>query len=209
VSPLAAEGDVVHHAHYDLDMAGRPLGEERLAVAVEGGKRVIAAQMVAEMPGRVEASYKIGPDTTTLDVKSSSGALALSGKLARGKLVVTGTDGKGQPVALTEQLPTGAFLSAPGIGGSIVLASKLTGMKVGARRKLASLEISFFPEPAIAAASYDVERKPDADGHRVFAVTTRMGKDTATGDLVVDDQGFVVAQQLGPPMNLTFTRRPQ
>jgi hypothetical protein len=90
-----------------------------------------------------------------------------------------------------------------------MLAGKLTGMKVGARRKLSSLEISYFPATAIAVASYDVERKPDAGGHRVYAVTTRLGNDTATGDLVVDDQGFVVAQQLGPPMNLTFTRRPQ
>ena len=50
------------------------------------------------------------------------------------------------------------------------------------------------------------------NGDRHWAAFTQVGdvgKDTATGDLVVDDQGFVVAQQLGPPMNLTFTRRPQ
>jgi hypothetical protein len=209
VAPLASEGVVVHEAHYDMDMAGRSFGEERLAVALEGGKRVIAAQVVAEMPGRIETSYKIGADTTTLDVKSPFGTLALSGKVAAGKLVVTGTDGKGQPVSLAQRLPAGAFLSGPGIGGSIILAGKLTGMKVGGKRKLASLEISYFPATAIAMASYEVERKPDAGGHRVFAVTTRVGSDTATGDLVVDDQGFVVAQQLGPPMNLTVTRRPQ
>jgi imidazolonepropionase-like amidohydrolase len=209
VSPLAAEGVVVHQAHYDLDMAGRPFGEERLAVALEGGKRVVAAQMVAELPGRVETAYRIGPDTTTLDVKSPFGTLALSGKVDGGKLVVTGTDGKGQPVSLSQQLPAGGFLSGPGIGGSIMLAGKLAGMKVGSKRKLASLEISYFPATAIAAASYEVERKPDAGGHRVFAVTTTVGSDTATGDLVVDGKGFVVAQQLGPPMNLTVTRRPQ
>jgi hypothetical protein len=209
VSPLAAQGVVVHQAHYDLDMAGRPFGEERLAVALEGGRRVIAAQMVAELPGRAETTYRIGPDTTTLDVKSPLGTLALSGRVAGGKLVVTGTDGKGQPVALSQRLPAGAFLSGPGIGGSIMLAGKLAGMKVGGKRKLASLEISYFPATAIATASYQVERKSDAGGHRVFAVTTTVGHDTATGDLVVDDQGFVVAQQLGPPMNMTFTRRPQ
>jgi imidazolonepropionase-like amidohydrolase len=209
VAPLAADGVVVHEAHYDMDMAGRPFGEERLAVALEGGKRVVAAQMVAELPGRVETSYRIGPDTAMLDVKSPAGTLALSGKVAGGKLLVTGTDGKGQPVSLTQRLPAGAFLSGPGIGGSIMLAGKLTGMKVGGKRKLASLEIMYFPATAIATAKYEVERKPDADGHRVYAVTTRVGKDAATGDLVVDDQGFVVAQQLGPPMNLSFTRRPQ
>ena len=48
----------------------------------------------------------------------------------------------------------------------------------------------------------------DASGHRVFAVTTTIGTNVVPGELVVDADGFVVAQTIGPPLNLTFTRRP-
>jgi hypothetical protein len=64
-----------------------------------------------------------------------------------------------------------------------------------------------FPAAAIATIRYDVERKPDAGGQRVFAVTTIQGGTAIRGDIVLDTAGFVVSQQLGPPLNTTFTRR--
>ena len=188
---------------------GKSLGEERLAVGLVGGKRVIVAQVVAEFAGRIETSYKIGPDTTTVAVKLPFGLLQLSGTLVGGKLSVMGTDGKGKPVALSAPLPAGAFLAGPGIGGSIMLAEKLAGMKVGDKRVLASLEIRYFPATEVVAASYDVERKPDVNGHQVFAVTTKLGRDVTTGELVLDGDGFVVAQKLNAPFELQLTRRPQ
>jgi len=208
VPPLAAEGKLVHQAHYDLAIAGKPVGEERLAVGIVGGKRVIVAQEVAELAGRIVMSYKIGPDTTTLAMTSPFGSLQLAGQVTGGKLVVTGTDRSGKLLSLSEPVPAGAFLSGPGIGGSIMLADKLAGMKVGDKRQLVSLELAYFPATAIASVSYDIERKPDANGHRVFAVTTTASKDVVSGELVVDDGGFVVAQTFGPPLNLVFTRRP-
>jgi hypothetical protein len=45
----------------------------------------------------------------------------LAGKVIAGKLVVTGVDLTGQAVSLSQPVPAGAFLSAPGIGGSIRL----------------------------------------------------------------------------------------
>jgi imidazolonepropionase-like amidohydrolase len=208
VPPLPAEGKIVHQAHYDMTAAGKPIGEERLAVGVVGGKRVIVAQEVAEFAGRIVTSYKIGPDTTTLAMTSPFGSLQLAGQVTGGKLVATGTDRSGKPLSLSEPVPAGAFLSGAGIGSAIVLAEKLAGMKVGDKRQLASLELAYFPVASIAQVRYDVERKPDANGHRVFAIATTMGRNVASGELVVDDGGFVVSQTFGPPLNLTFTRRP-
>jgi len=208
VAPLAAEGKVVHQAHYDMGAGGRPIGEERLAVGLTGGKRVIVAQVVAEFAGRIETTYKIGPDTATMAVKSPFGSIQLSGTVAGGNLVATGTDRTGKQLSLSEPMPAGGFLSGPGMGGSIMLAEKLAGMKVGDKRQLVSLELAYFPATTIAKVSYDVERKPDANGHRVFAVASKQGMGVVTGELVVDQAGFVVSQTLGPPLDLTFTRRP-
>jgi amidohydrolase family protein len=207
VAPLAAGGKVVHEAHYDLAIGGHAIGEERLAVTLDRGKRTVTAQLVMEIPGRIETSYTIGPDTATLAVKASFGALQLAGKVSDGTLVVTGTDFKAQPVSLRAPLPRDAFLSGPGIGGSLLLAERLAGMKVGARRTLISLDLNYYPSLAISSTSYAVERKPDAGGHRVFAIATTINNNTTAGELVLDDQGFVIAQTAGAPMNLAITRR--
>jgi imidazolonepropionase-like amidohydrolase len=209
VPALVPVGTNVHQARYDMAVGGKPVGQERLAVGeLAPGKRAVVAQSVANYGTRIETSYSIGPDATTVSVKSSFGAFTLSGKLTAGKLVVTGSDATGKPVSLSAPLPAGGFLSGPGLGGSVLLGDKLAGVKVGGKRTVASLEISYYPATTIVSASYAVERKPDANGHRVFSVTTTAGKDVATGDLELDAAGLVVAQTLGPPLNQVFSRLP-
>jgi len=208
VPPLAGEGKVIHQAHYDMTLGGVPVGEERLAVGVVGGKRVVVAQSVADFGGRVQVSYRLAPDSTALAVKSPAGALQLSGKVTGGKLAVTGTDAAGKPLSFSAALPAGGFLSGPGVGGTIALADKLTGMKVGDHRALASLELTYFPTTGIATSTLDLERKPDADGQRVFALTGKVNGNPETAEIVIDRDGFVVKHAVGPPMNLTFSRRP-
>jgi hypothetical protein len=209
VAPLATSGKLVHRAHYDMASAGTSIGEERIAVSLVGGKRVIVGQEVAEFAGRFETSYKIAPDAATLALTSPFANLQLDGKVTAGKLVATGTGPGGKPLSLSEPVPAGAFLSGPGIGGPIALAEKLTGMKPGDKRQFTALNLTSYPNPAIAALRYDVERKPDTGGNRVFAVTTSQGPISFSGDLVVDSAGFVVSQTIGPPLNVTYTRRPQ
>jgi imidazolonepropionase-like amidohydrolase len=206
--PLVGEGKIVHQAHYDMSIAGEEIGEERFAVGMVGKDRLIVGQQVAEFGGPVETSYRIGPDLVTLAVKSPFGALQVTGKVTAGTLVVTGTDRTGKPVSLHTTMPADAFLSGPGIGGTQVLAAKVAGMKVGDKRALRAVDLSYFPEIVINSASYDVERKPDANGHHVFAVATRLGGNAASGEMVLDDGGFVVGQTIGPPVNLKFERRP-
>jgi hypothetical protein len=211
MAPLAVQGKDVRRAHYDMVVRGQPIGEERVAVGVIGpGQRVLAGQIVAELGGRIETSYTVVPDGATVAVKSPFGALQLSGKVTSGALVVTGTDATGKPVSLSAPVPAGAFLAAPGIGGPILMADKLAGMKVGDRRALASLEISSYPKVAIGAAGYDVERKPDADGHRVFAVTATIDKTVSNSELVLDADGSVVRLRSSSPMfEIVYTRTPQ
>jgi hypothetical protein len=205
--PLVGEGKTVHQAHYDMSLGGNEIGEERLAIGMVGKDRVIVGQQVAEFGGPVETSYKIGPDLVTLAVRSPFGSLQVQGKVTAGKLEVTGTDRAGKPLSLHTTMPADAFLSGPSMGGTQVLAAKVTGMKVGDKRTLRSVDISYFPEIAINSSSYDVERKPDASGHRVFAVATKLGGNAATGEMILDEGGFVVTQTIGPPINLTFVRR--
>lgn len=207
VAPLAVEGKPVHQAHYDMLSAGKPIGEERLAVSLAGGKRVIVGQEVAEFAGRFETFYRIAPDGVTLGLSSPFLQLQLTGKVTGGKLVATGTGQGGKPLSLSEPLPAGAFLSGPGVGGSIALAEHLGGLATGRKATFVALNLTSFPSPAIAAITYDVERKPDASGHRVFAVTTTQGGTSFSGELVLDAAGFVISQRFGPPINLTFARR--
>ncbi|HEU4729589.1 MAG TPA: amidohydrolase family protein, partial [Kofleriaceae bacterium] len=204
--PLAAEGKPVHQAHYDIAVAGTPVGQERITVGVVGARRVVVGQS-ADFDSQAEASYKLGPDTVSVASTYHTMTLALAGKIAAGKLVVTGNDLSGKPVSLSAPVPAGAFLSIPGIGGAIQLAQKLAGMKPGAHRTLTSLEIGY-PAIAIVTTRHEVERKPDAGGHRVFAVKATRGGASLTGELVVDDAGFVVAQTLGAPDHTSSVRRP-
>jgi hypothetical protein len=205
---LAAPGKRVHRAHYDMAIAGTAVGQERLVVGVVGSARAIDGQ-IADFSERVETSYRAGPDTATIAATYHAQTLALAGKITAGTLVVTGTDLSGRPISLRQPVPAGAFLSAPGIGGAIQLVERLAGMKPGGKRTLASLELGYFPAIAIVSTRYEVERKPDAGGHRVFAVRATQGGTTTAGELVVDDGGFVVAQTLGPPAATSVTRRPE
>jgi hypothetical protein len=190
-----------------MSLGGNEIGEERLAIGMVGKDRVIVGQQVAEFGGPVETTYKIGPDLVTLAVKSPFGALQVQGKVTAGKLEVTGTDRAGKPVSLHTTMPADAFLAGPGIGGTQALAAKVAGMKVGDKRTLRPVDISYYPDIVINSSSYDVERKPDASGHHVFAVATKLGGNTATGEMVLDDGGFIISQTVGPPVNLSFMRR--
>jgi imidazolonepropionase-like amidohydrolase len=186
-------------AHYDIAIDGTTVGEERLAI----DKRTIVGQ-IADLSEHIDTSYKVGPDSATIAATYHGTTLALAGTVAGGTLVVTGTDLTGKSLSINKPVPAGGFLSAPGIAGSIQLVEKLAGMKPGTKRTLMSLELGYFPAIEIISARYEVERKPDAAGHRVFAVTVTRSGTTVTGEIVVDDGGLVVTETLG---TTTFTRR--
>ena len=207
VAPLAVEGKPLHQAHYDLISAEKTVGEERVAIGTVGGKRVIVGQEVADFGGRLEIHYRIAADGLSLTQRSPFGQLELTGKVTGRKLVATGTGTGGKPLSLSASIPPSAFLSATGIGGALALAEHLVGLAPGAKRHLLAIELTAFPAPAVAPLHYDVERKPDAGGHRVYAVTATEGGLSVTGELVLDTSGFVLSQTLGSPLNLTLRRR--
>ncbi len=206
--PLAVEGKPVEQARYDAAIAGTTVGQERLVVGAAGGKRMIVGQIV-DFSNLNETSYMIGTDTAAVAASHHTMKLELAGKIAAGALVVTGTDLGGKSVSLRAPVPAGAFLSGPGIGGSLRLVEQLAGMKRGSKRTLTSLELGYFPAVSILSTRYDVARKPDTGGRRVFAVTVTQSGASFTEELVVDNGGFVVAQTLGAPINTSVTRRPQ
>src|SRR5678815_5698066 len=101
VAPLAVEGKPVHQAHYDMQSADKPIGEERIAVSLAGVKRVIVSQEVAEFGGRFETTYRIAPDGVTLELRLPFSQLQLTGKVTGGKLVATGIGQAGKPLSLS------------------------------------------------------------------------------------------------------------
>jgi imidazolonepropionase-like amidohydrolase len=205
---LAADGEPVHQAQYDIAIAGTPVGAERLAMGRAGGKRTIAGQIFD--PGTwVETTYRLGPDRATVTGVYHTMTVDLAGTLTAGELVVTGTDLTGAPVSLRAPAPAGTFLLGPGIGGALPLIDRLAGMKPGTRRTLTSLELGYYPTIAIISARHEIERRPDAGDHRVFVVTTTRGGTTVTSELVIDRDGFIVARTDGAPVDTTITRRPR
>jgi len=206
--PLAAQGKRRYQARYDTAIAGTMVAQERLAVDVVGGERRIVGD-VADFGSRTETSYEVGRATATVRSSYHTMTVALAGNITAGKLVVTGTDLTGKSVSRSEPVPAGAFLSAPGIGGALQLAEQLAGWKPGTKRTLTSLEIGYFPAVGIVSTRYQVERRPDGHGHRVFTVSATQSGTTVTGQIEIDDAGFLVAQALGPPFNTSVTRRPQ
>jgi hypothetical protein len=205
---LPTVGKVVYQARYDLQVAGKQVGQERVAVAEVGGKRTIVAQIAAEFAGRVDISYSLGAEAATVNLTSGFGALTMTGKVANGRLVVSGSDTRGKPIALDQPVPPGGFLSMTGAGGAIRLAERLAGMKVGDKRTGASIEVAYFPAPGTLTTTFEAERKPDAGGDQVFTVAVTAGKRRMTSELVVDPHGQVVRQKLGPPLGLELVRRP-
>lgn len=206
--PLAVEGKPVQHAQYDIAIAGKQVGAERLVVAVVGGKRAIVGQIFD--PGTwVETTYRVAPDTSTVTGVYHTMTVDLAAKLTAGTLVVTGMDLTGKPVSLHASVPAGAFLSGSGIGGMLPLVDRLAGMAPGTRRTLTSLELGYFPAIAIVTARHEVERRPDIGDHRVFRVATTRGTATLTSELVVDGNGLVVEWTDGPPVDTRLTLRPR
>jgi len=207
--PLAVEGQVNHRAHYDITRAGHAIGEERLAVSVVDGVRVVAAQSVSDFGGHFESSYTISPTTLTMTEKGPKGLRQITGKLVDGKLIVSGAGAAGEAITLSAGMPEGGFLSGPEVGGTLVLADKLGTMKVGENREFVELHVALSRAAKFVLAFHQVERKDDVDGQRVFSVATKTGRFAQTAELIVDGDGFVVKQAITPPLDLTFTRRPQ
>jgi hypothetical protein len=129
------------------------------------------------------------------------------GNVVGGLLTVTGKDVAGQPLTLTARLPDNGFLSALGLGKTIALTAKLSDMKVGDRRELTGLVISPGKDTTIRSALYIAERKPDIDGHQVFAVSTEAGRFRITSEILVDAAGIIVKESTRGSANATYTRR--
>ncbi len=208
VPALAPEGQVTYRAHHDIARNDATLGEERLAVGTTGAERVVVAQIVAELVGRVTISYTVGPRAVAIRMASPFGSVVVSARRTADDLHVTTTAGARAPVVQIARIPAGGFITVPGAGGLEVLATRLGGMKIGERRRLSALEINYVPTTALVTLDYDVERKPDAGGHRVFALGRSQGKRRSSGEIVVDAAGHIVAATPGWPPGLRFVRRP-
>jgi imidazolonepropionase-like amidohydrolase len=207
VAPLAPEGSSVRQLRYELRAGDQSIGEDRVAIGMASGKRIIVGQEVAEFGGgKFVTSYRIAPGELSVGMVGPSQQVQLTGKVAGGKLVATGTGAGGKPLALSEPVPAGALLSGPGIGGLVALAAQLGPLAPGARRSFVALTFNVFPSAGIGTEHYDVERKPDAGGHRVYAITAATGGIKTSGDLEVDGDGMIVSQHLGPPLNVAFSR---
>jgi imidazolonepropionase-like amidohydrolase len=205
---LAPEGTDAKQAHYDLrsKQGDKIIGEERLAVGLVDGKRVVVAQAVTDQPGHIETTYRIAGLTAKVDQKTAFGSISLEAKPDGKKLVVTGK-AAGKDVTLDKELPKDAFMGAPGIGGTIELAAKLKTMKVGDKRTAVSVEISTFPRASIEEATYELARLPDEGGNRKFSITLAFGAMKIESELVIDANDIPVTQSFRQPLDVIYVRR--
>jgi len=201
---LTPEGTDVKQAHYEIQTADGIVGEERVAVGMVDGKRVIVAQMVNDQPGHIESTYRIAGLTTKVEQKSAFGSIVIEAKPDGKKLVAAGTVA-GTKIDLSADIPAGAFLSGPGIGGVIELVATLA-MKPGDKRKTTSLEIATFPSTSLQKGDYDVERKPDVDGKQKYVGTVAFGNMSASLDLLVEN-GIPVEATFGQPFGIKYVRK--
>ena len=205
--PLAAE-EPAQRAQYDIAIEGTAVGAERVAVGA-GATRTISGEIFDPGSSVETTTYRIGGDRAAVTGVYHTMKVDLAGVLSGGQLVVTGTDLTGKPVSLRAPAPAGAFLSGPGIGGTVALVDRLTGMRPRSRRRLTSLELGYFPAIEVVTARHRVERRPDRDGHRVFDVTTTRGADKLRSQIEVDAGGMVVTRTDSAPVDTVITRRPQ
>ncbi|HEY1548289.1 MAG TPA: amidohydrolase family protein [Kofleriaceae bacterium] len=133
-------------------------------------------------------SYELGSATATLGWTHHTMTLALHAAIAGGELVVTGHDLTGKAVALRAPIPAGAFLSSPGIAGTMQLAARVADLAPGGKRTLTSIELVADPV-AIVTTRYVVERTTDRE--RIYNVAATRHHATTTSRLVVDPAGIV------------------
>ena len=183
--PLAADGKELLRARYDTTLAGTSVAQERLVVSAARGQRTVTGQL-ADLDSGDRTSYRFGPDTADISSTHHTIPLALAARRTAGKLVVTGTDLSGRTVSLSAPMPAGAFLGAPAMGGALQLADRLADLKPGGKRDLAALEIDYSSSVSIVPTRYQVERRPDAGGQRVFAVTATRRNARLASELAVD-----------------------
>jgi hypothetical protein len=206
VPPLAPLGQVIHQASYDIAKDGSSIGEERLAVGIVDGAPVIVGQSVTDWGGHFVISYMVGPAASTVTVNGPKGQQQLSGKVSDGILQVTGNAASGEAVTISTRLPMNGFLSAPGIGSTLLLVHRLGDMKVGETRHLDSLLIGATTTARVTSARHNVERKADHEGQRVFSVRTESGRYKQVAEVIVDRDGLLVKETVRGPANLTHTR---
>ncbi|HEY0987025.1 MAG TPA: amidohydrolase family protein [Kofleriaceae bacterium] len=183
--PLATDGKELLRARYDTTLAGTSVAQERLVVSVVRGQRTVTGQL-ADLDSGDRTSYRFGPDAADISSTHHTIPLALAARRTAGKLVVTGTDLSGRPVSLSAPMPAGASLWAPAMGGALQLADRLADLKPGETRDVAALEIDYASSISIVPTRYHVERRPDAGGQRVFAVTATRRNARVTSELAVD-----------------------
>ena len=174
-----------------------------------GAARTISGEIFDPGSSVETTTYRIGSDRAAVTGVYHTMKVNLTGTVTGGQLVVTGTDLTGKPVSLRAPAAAGAVLSGPGIGGTVALVDRLTGMKPRSRRTLTSVELGYFPAIELVTARHQVERRPDRGGRRVFAVTTTRGADKLTTRIEVDAGGMVVTRTDGAPVDTAITRRPQ
>jgi imidazolonepropionase-like amidohydrolase len=201
---LTPEGKDVKQAHYEIQTADGVAGEERVAVGVVDGKRVIVSQMVNDMPGHIETTYRIAGLTTKVEQKTAFGSTAIEAKANGKKLVGTGT-ASGQKVDLSADIPTGAFISGPGIGAVIELLATIT-LKPKEKGKAFSLVISTFPRATLEKADYEIERADDVDGKQKYVVMVTFGNMHISLDLLVDN-GIPIEATFGQPLGFKYVRK--
>lgn len=194
-------------AHYEIEESGTVSGEERIVAGRVGGQLVIAANQYLDEPVATRHSYRIDATSSTMNVERSYGKLQVVLRVDGERLIGSGSSFRGKPIAFSKPFPKGAFLSADGVGGLIALTEQIKTLPVGGKTTLIAFEPSHALTPNVLEATVSIERKPDSGGKRTYAISKRFGRLEASGELVLDADGWPLLLSLGPPIDTVIRRK--
>jgi imidazolonepropionase-like amidohydrolase len=200
------EGTDGREARYEIEESGTVSGEERLVAGPVGGQRVIVANQYLDEPVATRHSYRIDATSSTMVVERSYGKLEVVLHVDGERLVGSGSSFRGRPIAFSMAFPKGAFLSADGVGALMALAEQIKPLPVGGTTTLIEFEPSYTLTPNVLQATLTIERKPDAGRNRAYAISKRFGHFEASGEFVLDPDGWPLLLSLGPPFDIVIRR---
>jgi len=196
-----------HEGHYEIVDSGSVSGEERLVAGRVEGQRVIVANEYFDDPVATRHSYRLDATSSTMVIERSYGKLEVTLRVDGERLIGSGSSFRGKPIAFSIPFPKGTFLSADGVGGLIALTEQIKELPVGGKTTIIGFEPSYTRTPNVREETFAIERKPDAGGKRTYAISKRFGMLEASGELVLDADGWPLLQSFGPPIDTVIRRK--
>ena len=182
---LEAEGERVVAARYEAVMFDQVIGVERVVLSRGDGKvPVVRGQAVYTRPMAMQMTYRSTRDRLELTSDTIKPDRVVIER--RGAKVVAQ---HGTQPAVERAAAADAVITPQAIVEQLWYAAALADLKVGGKRKMTAVGVNVERDVALDPTDYVFERKPDANGRRVYSFSGKAGSLDVTGSMTVDPDG--------------------